>query len=172
MGSGSGKARRALGSQPKLKLKAQQVMRAPVPDASGIAVDEGKWDGFVASAGLSDLGMYSYYLGDESVALLVPGSSEELLDGMVVEVVGELFADAVSVGAIVLPYPYNAADVEFRISPDDSDDLLLNFRGNSRVKSRVENFAYSLSSNSPLGSQIIIDLFYDIQVGIRNIIMT
>src|ERR1035437_6915780 len=71
--------------------------------------DEGKWNDFVNGAGLERMRMDRYYLGGALPRNLTKRTKlgcEKLLTN--------LFADAILVGAVVLPDPYNYEDFTFK----------------------------------------------------------
>ena len=95
MGSGKGKARRV------------QAVASAKGAAEDVAYDEAKWIEFVENSAASDVLAFQYYLGlDEN-----DGKSA----GEYEKAVGELFADAVTVGAIKLPPAYIVTDFSFAI---------------------------------------------------------
>jgi hypothetical protein len=63
-----------------------------------------KWTEFIETAGLEGVKIYDYYLGYRS--------SPKYSDVERSRAAAELFADAVAVGAIVLPKPYVTGDFE------------------------------------------------------------
>src|ERR1035437_9527614 len=97
MGSGKGKVRRS-----------QAGIKAAPPSLQKTWCDASKWVEFIEDNGLEDGLLYEYYLGAN--AAKCSG------DAATAKVFSELFADAVTVGAINLPEPYVAADFEFQIS--------------------------------------------------------
>src|ERR1017187_8346567 len=91
MGSGKGKTRRA-----------QAVARPTKPKVKAAVHHPEKWEEFIRAAGLEDVKVYDYYLGQRS------SHSNSNLERS--RVATELFEDAVAVGAIVLPKPYVIGD--------------------------------------------------------------
>ena len=95
MGSGRGKTRRV---QSSAGLAAQAIPH--------LLFDKGEWDEFVDGHDLVFVNLYEYYLGR-------PGNHIDSSETK--KVMDELFADAVAVGAIVLPDDYGVDDFEFRM---------------------------------------------------------
>jgi hypothetical protein len=158
MGSGKGRARRA-----------QQVHHA-VGNASEILVDEEKWGEFVDSGGLADVPIYGYYLQKNASKLITIFQIGELPDDADMKVVRELFADAVSVGAIVLPESYDADDFEFGPGPDYDEDVLIRMRSRPELTDIVQNISFSLGANPLLGDQAVVDSFYEFLMGVRSLL--
>jgi hypothetical protein len=73
-----------------------------------VKLDYEKWDEFIRGTGLRGVGVREYYLGEDVVSAS---------DVEVQKVFTELLADAVSVGAVVLPVPYTVASFEIRVVP-------------------------------------------------------
>ena len=96
MGSGKGKNKRA---------KAAHAPIAQNTPQGDIVFDELKWDEFVQS-NLKGKNIYKYYLG--TLPITVTDYEHE-------QVMTELFEDAVAVGALPLPSPYQAKDFAIRI---------------------------------------------------------
>ena len=104
MGAGKGKTRRA------------QVLFPP-GTARSADFNAAKWDAFVADNKLGRAKLHEYYFGQ-----LPPFTSPRAF----MDAVTEVFTDAVAVGAIVLPSPYEPEDFQFEIKtyydevdPDD-----------------------------------------------------
>src|ERR1035437_4932500 len=68
-----------------------------------------EWTRFVNSSGLEKINLHEYYLGEELL---------QITNDDYAKLLTELFADAVAVGAIVLPRLYKAEDFLFEVSPD------------------------------------------------------
>ena len=98
MGSGRGKMRR--------------VRSAVAASSVGVVYNMEKWRKFVESVSSNDemstLRLDEYYLG-KKVRMVGSEDFERLYS--------EIFSDAISVGAIVLPEDYRADDFEFMVSP-------------------------------------------------------
>src|ERR1035437_6868886 len=94
MGSGKGKTRRA---------KAV----APPTITQGVLYDQRKWREFVGSHELQHVTVRDYYLG----GTVSPSAADYA------RMFSELFQDAVAVGAITLPAPYQAEDFTLTIGP-------------------------------------------------------
>ena len=160
MGSGRGKTRRA-----------QQVQHATdsAPGAfTHMTVDEEKWDNFTRNCDLANLGIYNYYLGQK--APLTIFQVQELAADEHMKIVRELFADAVSVGAITLPEPYKAEDFELQPSPDYDDEVLIKMKGNPELTKIVQNVSLPLSANPLLDDQVVIDSLYEFLTGVRGLL--
>ena len=94
MGAGKGKARRG---------------QVTVSSGEAIfAMDMNKWQDFVSGSGLEGVTLREYYVEDFTVNAL------GISPGAYTKIIAEIFADAVAIGAIVLPKPYKADDFEFR----------------------------------------------------------
>ncbi len=127
MGSGQGKSRRGQVVSPR--LEAQASTRTPVPAAqrrNHLAVfQEQKWAEFLKKSDLEGTTIIKYYLGS------VP---KTLVEADYEKMITELFADAVTVGAILLPVqyrhpaPYTVEDFVFTVSPDDLGTTTLAIR--------------------------------------------
>src|ERR1035437_794354 len=109
MGAGKGMARRGRATRPRLRgrvtrprLGAQTTLASPSVNNTVAFVEE-KWEEFVRNAGTRATRLHDYYLG---------GSSEDASDDECAKIVSELFNDAVTVGAIVLPSGSAAADFQ------------------------------------------------------------
>ena len=120
MGSGKGKSRRGRAVRPQMNT---QTVAAPgtltardevrwlrIMRASKLEVgfDMDVWRRFIAANGLSKVNVYKYYQVSVNSALPLRLADYE-------RVLTELFADAVTVGAIVLPGAYKPEDFEFRV---------------------------------------------------------
>lgn len=108
MGSGKGKARRVQTASVKAVSATATIPRTKY--------DRRVWSQFVKDSELKSLSLREYYLGSyENPNPKTWGYLTEesvTVDGSL-KILTELFADAVDVGAIILPPPYNAADFEF-----------------------------------------------------------
>lgn len=100
MGSGKGKARRV-----------QVSSSATIGTAAGVGRHYDLWDEFVEGSGLADVRLDQYYLGKEMTDIRSSKKNEEELTKLYTE----LFADAVSMGVITLPSPYQVEDFKFAI---------------------------------------------------------
>lgn len=96
MGSGKGKTRRA-------RIVVARAQPAP------LVFDRGIWDNFVETSGVKTTKLLYYYLGRDPAAWTNEGYLRATLD---------MFADAVSVGAIVLPPGCSVDDFEFSINSE------------------------------------------------------
>ena len=94
MGSGKGKTRRA-------RIVVARAQPAP------LVFDRGIWDNFVETSGVKTTKLLYYYLGRDPAAWTNEGYLRATLD---------MFADAVSVGAIALPSGCSVDDFEFSIN--------------------------------------------------------
>ena len=98
MGAGKGQTRRVQG-------RVSGVRHAPVKTKATkwvkVKFNRSEWAQFLKDSRLANVNIYKYYLGS------IPSKiTFEDYD----KVLTELFADAVEVGAVVLPEPYKAAD--------------------------------------------------------------
>src|ERR1035437_3013850 len=106
MGSGKGKTRRA--------LAAAQLREKTAEKTDKIVFQQDKWVEFVKSGSIWEEEFYGYYLEENPNANLEDGRvPPHLEDEDYRKLMIELFTDAVSVGAIALPEPYNCEDFEF-----------------------------------------------------------
>ena len=96
MGAGKGKSRRAQSNLSTENETGVSVVSQPK-----------KWEEFVYDGGLQDVCLYDYYHG--------AGSRNQCSPAEYKMIVGELFADAVAVGALSLPNPWKADDFEFEV---------------------------------------------------------
>src|ERR1039458_6961751 len=121
MGSGQGKSRRGQTVKPQLE---DQAVRLPdlVSEArpgtkaqtiTRTTLTERNWVDFLSSGGLEQVRVYQYYLGGNVKRKYSVDEHER--------VVGELFRDAVEVGAITLPSKYDREDFEFRSEEHTSE---------------------------------------------------
>src|ERR1039458_6255214 len=99
MGSGKGRAKRAQGIPASKALP-----RGPQPLI--VSPGQQKWHDFVANSELEDVNIHEYYLGHT-----YPSPTDEGYEKMVTE----LFADAVEVGAVVIPDELRAEDFTFKM---------------------------------------------------------
>jgi hypothetical protein len=100
MGAGQGKTRRAqaVASKPSERTVACEALyKAEV------------WAEFIRNAGIDGLRLQQYYLGHPLA------SSQQVSDQEYETILAGLFADAVTVGAIVLPDPYKIEDFQFKV---------------------------------------------------------
>ena len=105
MGSGKGKARRTQTHQPPTIDNTSQEVK----------FSEEKWDEYVENIGLLNIeedsvGLNQYYLGKENN---LPYTLDQYK-----KIQGEVFADAVTSGALTLPPPYEFEDFEFEVTLD------------------------------------------------------
>ena len=98
MGAGQGKIRRV-----------RAVVAAASPQ---VYYYDKKWEEFVAKSGILEMDTLAYYLGK---------TPDELTSAEQGKFFTELFADAVVVGAIVLPAPYVAEDFRFHVDAGKND---------------------------------------------------
>src|ERR1039458_9617184 len=102
MGAGKGKAKRALA--PASKLSARTV-------AYEVLFKPDVWSEFIRNSGIESIRLHKYYLGHMSGTVSC-AEYEQIIVG--------LLADAVSVGAIVLPVPYQPEDFTFMVNKVDA----------------------------------------------------
>src|ERR1035437_2941399 len=96
MGSGKGKTRRLRTARP-------QAVTETVAEKDKIMFQQEKWDEFIKDGGIWDEKFYDYYLEQPP---------EQFNDKDYEQLMAELFADAVAVGALPLPEPYTCEDFE------------------------------------------------------------
>lgn len=93
-----------------------------------------------------------YYLGKTHDLDLNGGDQNEYE-----QILTNLFADAVEVGAIILPSPYVAEDFEFKVNQNKSDDLdaIVTLRGNPQHEGegRISELEYFLPIYKTLRSR-------------------
>src|ERR1035437_4061705 len=140
MGAGKGKTRRG-----------QAVA------ATGIVVYQpGNWRQFVKDSELSTVKLHQYYLGE---------TPQQLSDADYEKLTGELFADAVNIGAINLHGTHTTTDFVWTVSPGATSYGRL---AEVSLKSRPElkeNFGFArqeLRFNRALGSEQIGSALYHI----------
>src|ERR1022692_21084 len=114
MGSGKGKSRRA---------------KASAGTADHVAYNTSKWRKFTNSEGLWGMRVYDYYLGEGNDRYPTKEEHEKVM--------GELFRDAVDVGAFTLPSPYKAEDFVFQILMDgdrtQEQEVRINVKDNPSI---------------------------------------
>src|ERR1039458_7853136 len=98
MGSGTGKSRRARTSAPPTVPAA-----FPLAGNQEVAFQRDKWLEFIKAGNLRNVKLHNYYLGMGSPSRFV-------IDSDYRRILRELLADAVTVGAIVLPSLHNTED--------------------------------------------------------------
>ena len=150
MGSGKGKTRRALGSQPGSRITSAPVPKGLVKGTKGtetrtttpaeVRSDWPKWYVFIRENSLGDVRLYDYYLGQIPTFPATPKECERVCKNV--------FADFVAVGALILPTPYAADDFEFHMGADSS--LHINIRGNETT-TQLLNIDYFLSAGKTMG---------------------
>ena len=147
MGAGTGKTRRG-------KAVAAQAQAT---------YNKFAWDEFLNDNGIAKVGVAKYYLGHD-----VQGPSEAEYN----KVLCEIFADLVSVGAIVLPSPYKAEDFKFKLAPPINRNAS-RYPIDIYLKNRLQIGANIISGvtdlNVPLSSVPINLLFIQIQHGITMV---
>src|ERR1022692_4702623 len=108
MGSGKGAVRRS--QTVKLRPNAHAGENDPAWKFPGVVgYEPDKWTEFVSGGVLGPVRVDKYYLGR------IPRPKK---NGDYEKIIAELFADAISVGAVVLPSPYVAEDFEFIVNRD------------------------------------------------------
>ena|ERR1039458_2632387 len=114
MGSGKGKSKRVgasrpvFGTQSAAALSPARILSNKSGAVQDVVLSRNAWARFVKHSGLKNVGLHEYYFGGKQ--------SSGLVDAQYIKVVGDLFADAVSVGAIVLPSPYEPDDFMITVS--------------------------------------------------------
>ena|ERR1035437_6652014 len=131
MGAGKGKSRRSL----SVSAPAAQKVEA-------VTLQRETWKNFVKSSGLENTNLYDYYLG--------AGNRQASDAAQYEKIVTELFSDAVSVGAILLPEPYQADDFRFKMAPGLSR-IDLHFADKSKPVANTGCFWYPFSQGNTLG---------------------
>ena len=107
MGAGKGKSKRVSASKTRLEAKSPaapsraRVLSIGDSGAQSVVLSRNAWVRFVKNSGLEGVGLHEYYFG---------GEQSRLTDAQYVKVLGDLLADAVSVGAIVIPSPHKPED--------------------------------------------------------------
>ena len=134
MGSGRGKTRRSQTARPQLGVQTS------TPPGERVIQDWKKWVEFVKNDGLGEVNVYEYYLGRE------PWQATHLQSA---KVAAELFADAVALGAVVLPSPYKAEDFIFQM--DTLGALHVSLKRNIGEAERLLNIDYFLRSDQRVG---------------------
>jgi hypothetical protein len=153
MGSGKGRTRRA------------QVSTAPA--FSGVSsFQRGKWNNFVFSNGLDSITLRQYYLSN---------ASHQITNKDYEVVVSELFADAVTVGAVVLPEPYEVDDFQIEISDAEAHDAYelfgtVSLKSKPKLKKRFRLLS-SLDASRQLGETTVAQVIGDVAYGI-NVLVT
>src|ERR1035437_7287284 len=122
MGAGKGKTRRAQAA-------------ATAEAKNDVTVKRKEWEGFTNKTSVERLSLDDYYLS---------GANKEWTDEEWAEVVTNFFADAVAVGAVVLPTTYEAEDFEFKSLPpkqfQTSRRIGINLKAEPEA---VESFEYA-----------------------------
>ena len=113
MGSGRGKTRRA-----KTGIFPSSTTKSGFPTAT---YEPAKLEEFLRRSAVADVNTYEYYLGPERA--YAPVNERQRPDVDHEKVLAEVFADAVEVGAIVLPDSYATEDFSFRMVDDVNDNV-------------------------------------------------
>src|ERR1039458_5086384 len=137
MGSGAGKTRRTRASSSPFWEKSK---RKAVP-----AFHEDRWEAFVNDGKLSNISLWKYYLGNKS-EWVKRYSYENLAT--------ELFADAVAVGAITLPDPYEANDFQFASSVSTNEMVLRLKKKVMPADVRLPALTYFFRRDNTLGEAV------------------
>ena|ERR1035437_2933334 len=152
MGAGQGKTRRASGLQPTTE-----------PAVIGTMVDERAWKTFVAQSLPPSTKLFSYYLGKDA-------ATSESIDYQ--KLVSELFADAVAVGAVLLPAPLTADKFEFSTYRNSGREQLT-IRAADRSVER-EPFLFNphtyFGKNTPLDAWYVIRSLKEIALAVNKIL--
>ena len=107
MGTGKGQTRRA---QSVVLVAPPNVVhsdRSAAAEAERVALQYKKWEEFIATSGVGFIKVRRYYMGKDFDRSMAREDYEKVLT--------EQFADAVQVGALVLPGNYKAEDFRFEV---------------------------------------------------------
>jgi hypothetical protein len=140
MGAGRGKTRRASAvlANPTPEMRSEQVLCRP---------DE--WDAFVSNVRLRKDNLHRYYLGEEPLQV----THEDYA-----KILTELFADAVQVGAIVLPEGYNAESFQLAVIHDEYTAQMkaeLSLKSQPSRKEFIYYFSHYISPRATLSDSAI-----------------
>ena len=163
MGSGQGRTRRSRAATARLNAPAASSP-SDVP-TRGAVFNRQKWQVFLRESDLEGMSLHKYYLGKKD---------SHVPDYQLEKVVTELFADAVEVGAIILPSPYKPADFEFKVKASDgfgldSSRIDVSLLGKPHIFSTVAPTTY-LGSVYSLSDGIVADSLGFIFAAIRKLI--
>ena len=130
MGSGEGQTRRMQATAPTVGVLNKVL-----------ALDPDKWEEFVNESGIEHVSAYKYYLGT------LPGKCGAAEHE---KVTTELFADAISVGALILPPPYIAADFEFKMVPGSINKLNIILKQQPELSEKLGHVSYYMGKASQM----------------------
>ena len=91
--------RRSKAIKPHLKAQTTKQLKSTESDA-----DLSKWDDFLKGSGLEKVTLHQYYLDKRDV---MPSNAD------IKKLITNLFADAIDLGVIPLPRPYESKDFKF-----------------------------------------------------------
>src|ERR1035437_2389551 len=150
MGAGKGRARRTqAGAPPRNRVLAPRVRGT----LKNVAYDNKQWMDFVDGHDLSEVRLYDYYSG---------GTTVEYSSASHAEVVTQIFADTVSVGALILPGSYQTNDFVFEMesgTPGESSMRLI-LKGAANKNKVATNIIYYFADSHTLSDA---DLSYFLQ---------
>jgi hypothetical protein len=158
MGSGKGKSRRTSGLKPAVKAQ-----RTPFNEIT--------WNDFVEDGGLKNFNLYKYYdVVDEL------GEPRQQPTGADYEkVIWELFADAVAVGAIILPDTLAASDFIFAIKTISSgrvtygQDMRVSLKGKPEVSTSIGSIYNTLDGKKVMSNWYVVYVADHINRCIRDL---
>ena|ERR1035437_5934152 len=165
MGSGRGKTRRAMGSQPSTDSSGplpERAVKITVPP-QGEPFHQEEWNKFVKYSKLKPIGVQQYYLGKQRVP-------KALSDVECEQLLLELLADGVSVGAIALPDPYKIEDFEIKLITNKGwlRNAKLSVKGKTELHSEV-NYSGCLDENASMANKRVIDVLHRLSLGLNAI---
>jgi hypothetical protein len=158
MGAGKGKNKRAQAlkavakSRPALEVFLRNSMQNEF-------MNHGNWDEFVNKTGRAPL--QQYYLG---------GEKESLSDEDYEKILAELFSDAVTVGAIILPDRYEAEDLTIKVVEIDGriGRAFIQLKENPDSKGIIIVRTEGIIGNVFLSSAATSDLITNIAHGVQK----
>ena len=130
MGAGKGQTRRAQTTTTPTKI-------------GKVLCHMDKWEKFVEEGGLKNMNLYQYYLNETPFD---PTAEEEA------RVATELLADAVSIGAIVLPTPFTPENFTFHL--DSGNKMRVALKGNNGytiLSADINNYFWRLHPGTKMG---------------------
>src|ERR1035437_2972496 len=185
MGSGKGRTRRISAASRNLSVapvasasneraSAQMTsaaasyaaMTSAGPQERRVVFKVSLWDEFVDPAGVGDVRLREYYLGQAPKV-----QPRDLTDAECELILGGLFADAVDVGAIKLPKPHKAEDFQFavRYANTRGEDVKITLKSKPG-QARDLVWASETARDHTLSSAEVIVILSDVAKGVHALV--
>lgn len=155
------------------KGKSNRVSTSTGATVSAALLNWARWEEFASDSDTANVFLYEYYLGN------YPRKATHVLNRKYTraqeeEVVAELFADAASVGAVLLPSPYTPEDFEFKMIQDQirqNQQVSVILKSKPKLKAYWSDVPFTLDKTSLMGMHRTRTFLQGIVKGINSLIL-